>query len=403
MKTGCVAVLGCALAVGVPSPCRAAEGMTLESALELAKQRSLTILASRGRVAEAAARLRARPGLRANPEIEAAWGARRGAPTSDLEVALSQGLELGGRGRARKTIDEAVLARDTADADDTERIVLREVRTAFLRGLHAAERLRLARSVEAGASELHRIAERRHASGDIALLEVNVAASGLARARAEVKAAGAAEASAHGDLRALLDIPPSEPLSLAGELADQRSYDGAPILAAIDRRPEVRALEAQLREAEAEIRLGQGLAWPEITPGVRYERDQQDRVLWAGLRVTLPVFDRGQQLRATGRARVGRLRAEIEARKRLLGNQLHSALALHELRLAAAAELTANSERLADNEALARRSYEVGQIGLAELLLLRRESVESRREWLDSLLELAEARAVLDSLAGGSR
>src|SRR6185503_11975389 len=238
---------------------------------------------------------------------------------------------------------------------------------------------------------------------DVADLEVNVAASGLARARAERKAAEAAQASGHGELRALLDIAPSEPLSLAGELAEPRSYDAARLLAAIDQRPELRALEAQLREAEGEIRLGRGLAWPEITPGLRYERDQGDRVLWAGLSISLPVFDRGQQLRTTGQVRANRLRAEIEARKRLLRNQLQSALAVHDLRLAAANELTGNSGRLADNEALARRSYEVGQIGLAELLLLRRESSEARREWLDSLLELAQTRAELDSLMGGSR
>jgi outer membrane protein, heavy metal efflux system len=403
MKTGCVAVLGTALAVGLPSPARAAEDMTLESALDLARQRALTILTSRGRLAESEARSRARPPLRDNPEIEGAWGARRGATSSDFEVGLSQTFELGGRGGARRTSDDAALARDTAEADEAERTVLRDVRTAFLRGLHAGERMRLARSVEADAMELHRIAERRRASGDIADLEVNVAASGLARARAELKAAEAAQAAAHGGLRALLDIAPSEPLSLAGRLGEQRSYDAIQLLATIDQRPEVRGLEAQLREAEAEVRLGRGLAWPELTPGVRYERDQGDRVLWAGLRITLPVFDRGQQVRATGHARANRLRAEIDARKRLLRNQLQAALAVHDLHLAAANELTANTSRLADNEALARRSYEVGQIGLAELLLLRRESVDSRREWLDSLFELAQARAELDSLAGGSR
>jgi cobalt-zinc-cadmium efflux system outer membrane protein len=403
MKTGYVAVLGTALAAGLPSPGRAADGMTLTSALDLARRRSPAILAARGRVAEAEARLEARPPLRDNPEIEGAYGIRDGAPSSDFEVGLSQTLELGGRGDARRMADEATRARDAADASEIERTVLREVRTAFLRGLHAGERLRLARAVEADAVELNRIAERRHASGDIAALEVNIAASGLVRARADVKAAEAAQASAHGELRVLLDIAPGEPLSLAGDLAEPRSYDASQLLAAIDERPEVRSLEAQLREAEAEVQLGDGMAWPDLTPGIRYERDQGDRVLWAGLRITLPVFDRGQQLRATGQARANRLRADIESRKRMLGNQLHSALVLHGLRLAAATELTSNADRLADNEALARRSYEVGQIGLAELLLLRREGMDARREWLDSLLELARASAELDSLAGGSR
>lgn len=403
MKTVCVAVLGTAFAVCLPSPLRAVEGMTLDAALERARKRSVAIVAARGRVVEAEARLRARPGLRNNPEVDGLLGARKGAASNDFEVGLSQGFELGGRGGARRTIEEAMLAQEAADADEIERAVLRDVRTAFLRGLHAAERLRLARTAALDAAELQRIAERRHAAGDIADLERNVASSGAARARAEVKTAEAAQTSAHGELRALLDLEPGETLSLMGELAQDRPLDVATLLASIDARPEIRALEAQLRGAEGEIRLGQGLGWPEVAPAIRYERDQGDRVLWAGLRISLPVFDHGQQLRATGQARADRLRAEIAARKRVLGNQLQSALALQDLRLAAATELTGNAERLADSERLARRSYEVGEIGLGELILLRRETAEARRQWLDGLLELAQTRAELDALAGGTR
>jgi cobalt-zinc-cadmium efflux system outer membrane protein len=174
-------------------------------------------------------------------------------------------------------------------------------------------------------------------------------------------------------------------------------------MAAVGERPEVQAVEAQVREAEAEIRLGKGFAWPEITPGIRYERDEGDRVIWAGLSIRLPVFDRGQQVRAVGRIRADRLRGEAEARKRILQTQVRGALALHEMRLAAVKELAANADTLAQSEALARRSYEVGQIGLGELLLLRRETAEARRQWLDSLVDLAQTGAELDSLAGGSR
>jgi hypothetical protein len=39
---------------------------------------------------------------------------------------------------------------------------------------------------------------------------------------------------------------------------------------------------------------------------------------------------------------------------------------------------------------------------LAELLVVRRETADARRQWLDSLLDLAQARADVDSL-GGSR
>ena len=402
MKSGCVAVLGTALAVWAPSYSLAAEALTLESALALAKERSLGILTARRNVAEAEARIQTRPMLRNNPAVEGARGARDGSP-SDFEVGLSQTFELGGRGGARRDIDQADLARKVAEAADVERNVLREVRATFLRGLHAAERLRMARSVETDASELRRIAQRRQEAGEIAALEVNVASSAQSRARAEVKAAEAAQASALTDLRILLGVPPSHPLSLAGQLWEERSYDAAALMAGIGERPEVQALEAQIREAEAEIRLGKGLAWPEISPGIRYERDDGDRLIWAGLSITLPVFDRGQQVTAIGRARADRLRGEAEVRKQMLQTQVQGALALHELRLAAVKELAANAEILADSEALARRSYDVGQIGLGELLLLRRETADAGRQWLDSLLDLAQARAELDSLTGGSR
>jgi hypothetical protein len=82
MNTGCAVVLCTALAACVPSPSAAAEGMTLDAALELARQRSPNILASRGKAAEAQARLRARPALRDNPEIEGSYGARHGAASS---------------------------------------------------------------------------------------------------------------------------------------------------------------------------------------------------------------------------------------------------------------------------------------------------------------------------------
>jgi cobalt-zinc-cadmium efflux system outer membrane protein len=377
--------------------------LTLESALAHARQKSPRIAAARARAAEAKARLGARPPLRDNPTLEGALGSRSEAPTNDFEVALSQTFELGGRGGARRRIEESALAHASAGADEVERVVLREVRSAFVRGLHAGQAQDLARSVETNAAELQRIAERRHASGDIAALELNVAASGLARARAELKSAEAAQAAAHGELRTLLGMAAEEPLTLAGRLEEGGSFNGDGILAAVDRRPEIRALEAELREAEAETDLGKGQAWPDVTPAVRYERDEGDRVLWAGLTLTLPVFDRGQQLRATAAARVDRLRAELAALTRSLDAQVQSALRVHELRLAAVRELASNAERLADSEALTQRSYEVGQIGLAELLLLRRETIEARRQWLDSLLELAQARAELDSLSGGSR
>ena len=55
---------------------------------------------------------------------------------------------------------------------------------------------------------------------------------------------------------------------------------------------------------------------------------------------------------------------------------------------------------LDENERLTTRSFEVGQLGLPELLLIRREILETRFQYLDALLEAVLARTDLDASAG---
>jgi cobalt-zinc-cadmium efflux system outer membrane protein len=55
---------------------------------------------------------------------------------------------------------------------------------------------------------------------------------------------------------------------------------------------------------------------------------------------------------------------------------------------------------LDENERLTLRSFEVGQLGLPDLLLIRRETLEIRFAYLDALLEAALARIDLEASAG---
>ena len=53
-----------------------------------------------------------------------------------------------------------------------------------------------------------------------------------------------------------------------------------------------------------------------------------------------------------------------------------------------------------DSDALATRSFDVGQIGLPDVLLIRRELLDTRFQYLSSLFEAAQARVELDAAAG---
>jgi cobalt-zinc-cadmium efflux system outer membrane protein len=120
--------------------------------------------------------------------------------------------------------------------------------------------------------------------------------------------------------------------------------------------------------------------------------------------ISLPTFARGQELLAVSSAVLTRLRTELEAAKVRIRLEVETALKAYRQRLEAVRILTDQAlPGLAENERLTARSFEVGQLGLAELLLIRREILETRFQYLDSLLEAALARVELDASAGALR
>ena len=134
---------------------------------------------------------------------------------------------------------------------------------------------------------------------------------------------------------------------------------------------------------------------------MQYARDGGDNRILGGVRVAFPAFARGQELRAVGAARSTRLRAELEGARRRIRIEVETAYEVWQRRLAAVRPFEAEaSAGLDDSDALATRSFEVGQVGVAELLIIRRELLETRTAHLDALLEAALARIDLDASAG---
>jgi cobalt-zinc-cadmium efflux system outer membrane protein len=373
--------------------------LTLEEALALARQRAPALLEAAGHVAEAQGPVAgAAPLLRNNPTLEAQAGPRslsNGERGVDVAVGLSQPLELGGKQGARRESARAGLARETAHQQDTERLVLGEVASTFLRALHAQERLKLARAAVDAAQETSEAAQRRFDAGDVPVVDVHVARVALARARADVASLEGEEATLRGELHVLLGLPAQPPLSVRGELRALASQPLAPAAGA-PVRPDLAALEAELAQAEAELSLGRSSAWPDVSVGLRYQREAQESAMLGTLSVPLPLFSRGQEARVTGEARVRRLRGVLEAARLARDVQVETALTRYRKQQQAVEFLEREAlPLLDDNESLARRSYEAGEMNLAEFLLLRRDARETRTAYLDSLLQAALARARL--------
>lgn len=386
-----IALAGFALLAALP-----ASSLTLEEALQRGRQSAPAVVAARMRIDEARGRAAgAVLRLTTNPTLDVEAGRRSGETSStDYGVAVGQDLGLPQRRRARVDAASAFVAQEEQRARDVERQALLGIATTFLRALEARERAGVATSAEQLAGEALRIAERRYAAGDVAQLDVNLARTAVARAGAETRAAQASLAGHVVQLQILLGM--TEPVTVDGSLRDALvTADLAPD------RADLRVLDAEIAEGEAEQRLARTLRWPDFGVRASYAREEGDRIVLGGIGVTLPVFQRGQEAAAVAGARLTRLRAEREALARTIDAEVRGAAASVEALRAVASDYERTVLPLVDeNERLALESYDVGQIGLGDLLLVRREALDARRSLIDQLIETRLAEVELRAKAG---
>jgi cobalt-zinc-cadmium efflux system outer membrane protein len=406
MRRGTNAVAVCVVTCFYTSIASAqVRNMTLAEVVERARERAPQIVTARLAVDEARARLLgASVRFPANPQIDAALGNRNGTDSrfTDFQLGLGQSFEPGARRSARVDGANAAIAQSSANVDEVTRAVLRLATSAYFRAVHANERIRLLNAAFELASSVYATADRRFKAGDIAVLDVNIARASLARVRADREGAEASKALALGELRQLLRL--ESDVTVSGSLSRPGEADVNVALQAASQRPELRALEAGIQEAEAELRLGLSFSKPEYGVGVRYSREEGDQIVLGAMTVTLPMFSKGQEQRAVGSARAARLRAELDAARARVQQEVRAAFDAYTRRLSALRILEADAiPGVDENEQLTTRSFDVGQLGLPELLLLRREILETRFQYLDALLEAALARTDLDASAALQR
>jgi cobalt-zinc-cadmium efflux system outer membrane protein len=405
MRIGASTILVCA-AVWLCEGTTCAQGaaLTLADVLARARAQAPQIISARLALDELRGRLvGASLRFQSNPELDVGLGRRHGELDryTDFEVGVRQNLEPSARRDARMAGANAGLAQGTANVDEATRLVLREAAAAYYRAVHANDRIRLLSASYELATTVLGTADRRFKAGDIAVLDVNIARSALGRIRAEREGAEAGRAAVLGDLRRLLGL---NDIQVEGSVTPPVVPELAALLQEASQRPELRALEAGIAEAEAEMRLGLAQGKTEYSVGGRYAREEGDQIVFGGVTIRLPLFSAGQEQRAVGSARAARLRAELESARTRVEWEIRS---MHDslTRRASALRIleTEALPGLDENERLTTRSYEVGQLGLPELLLIRRETLDTRAQYLDALLEAALARIDLDASAGTLR
>lgn len=379
--------------------------LTLSAARELARTRAPSLLASRARIDVARGdRLDASVRQPTNPELELSAGPRRmdgDKVGTDFEIAIGQRFELGGRRDARIERADAGIARADATTDDAERELLRSVSTSFLITLHAERSLEIARESERLFQEIRRVAEQRYETGDVGILDPYAASLAHARSRTRTAEVEATRVLAARQLRALLGLEPDAVIVVEGELERRPRHALEALIERAAERPDLKAIEARIAETQAEQRLARGLRVPELGAFVSYGEEEDSEIVMGGISISLPFLNRGQGRLAIAEAEHRALDFELQASRAAVGSDVHAWYDAYSLLNAAASRFESDDlPRVQELLELARTSYESGNIPFAELLILQRESVETRQAFLDLLLQAALVNLELEAAAG---
>jgi len=396
-----------------PLPARAetAGRITLSEALRLATELHPDIRSADADRRAAEGRLLEARTYPFNPEISAEAGPVRNPDlsTSNASIGLRQTLELGGKRGKRSAAASARLDAEISRSSLARLGVVARVRRAYGLAILARHRLASAREAEAIASELKGAADERLRLGAGTLLELNVATAATGRATAERVAAVLALQGAQLDLGAAVGDPRRVELEPAEDrlplFAAIPEDESAFVERALGARPDLAALGREVQAAEAEVRVADSAAVPDVTLGVTQGREGLDdsRSTIFGVSLPLPLFNRNQGPRVVARAALDRSRAAESALRQAVAREARAAHRRYTLTRQAVEGFDRDVvEKLGENLTLALQSFQAGKIGLLEFNVVRRELVETRLAYLAAERELVEGQAALELASGSS-
>lgn len=383
--------------------------LTVDDAIRLAQSNNPELQQVTADVSAAKARLDgASLLLQDNPTLTAEAGPRD-APSVKQGVEYSfqllQQVEVAGQRGVRMEAATAAL-----DATDARLRALRvdltaRVRERFGRVLAAQQWVDLATEGLAVARQGLDAVDARFRAGSVPLLELNAARGELGRATREKADAERRRAEALAAFRLLVGLDPLESIDAKGEPRPEDALpDGQDLVAeALVNRAELEEARRGVASAEAEAELA-ARAWipsPRLGATYRYEGDTNTTIVLGVVQVDLPVFNRNQAARGATNARVDQLNAAATATERRVEQEVLTALERVRAARAAAQGYAGDvMKAMQQNTDLVTESYRAGKIDFLQLVVIRRQAIDTQREYIDVLEELNAAEAELGRAVG---
>jgi outer membrane protein, heavy metal efflux system len=381
--------------------------LTLEQAVRSTLDRNLELKAKREDLGLAEARLiRANLLFQHNPELEGDVSNRRLDKPEDGSrnvlqggVFLSQEFEIGGQPLFRRQAAQRNLEKVKFEVADFERTLRFRVTELFLRLGNNQAKVKQAEQIVDLRSRLYEASGTRLRLGDIPEVQHTLSEFELNRARSELFGLRREYEESLGKLRTDLGLEAEVQVEVIAELKPTpTSLSPADLVkTALERRPDLGALEREKAVTEAEERLTRSERIPNVKAGPFYERDDRDNIIGGRISIPLPVFDRKQ----------AELREALARKSAANINYLNVRQGIERAVRAAYARLKLSEQELSyypetamkrfdETLELYLKAYEERQVEISEFLLFQNQVIEARQKFIDAMtnynLSLAELK-----------
>lgn len=336
--------------------------------------------------------------------------------TAQVSVSYAPDLWGGNRRQAESLTAQAESQRYQVAATRlalTANVVTAAIQEASLRGQLAATQ-----QIVAGQTRLLEMARRQLALGQFGAADVALQEAALAAAQGAVPLLEKQLAQQRNLLAVLAGRMPADGVDGAFELADLQLPATLPLTlpsALVEQRPDVRAAEALLHAASADIGVARANRLPAVTLGVNAYGSSAASLaqlfkpgtgFWslAG-NVVQPIFDGGTLLHRQGAAQAAYDQAAAQYRSTVINAFQNVADALQAIQYDAVAMRAAfTAQRAAATSlAIARRQLQLGDISAVTVLAVEQADQQARLNFVQAqAARLADTVALMLALGGGA-
>lgn len=330
-----------------------------------------------------------------------------------VTLGLSQAIPR--KDRLRKAREAATLSVEQKRAlvRDTQRQLVGEVQTLFVRVLNFNRQTEARQRLLAAGEKLAALVEQRYQKGEVPQTDIAPIRIENAKLAQEQQLLQAEQTAAELRLKRLLGLPAEEPLALVGDPDELTARLSAAVGAEVgaESRPDYEAARVAVNQADAEVRVAKVEAYDDLTVGVTYEGDRsvfnapvgtkRDNFLGASISIPLPVRNKNQGRIIEQQAAHRQAEAELAALRLNISSEVAQArAAIGQL----APVLTRYREELiplAEQQFQAmQRAYERGEQGIAPIFQAQQQRFTVELDYLGHRARYAELLIALETALG---